>query len=62
MLRKLARYVAQKAATDPEARDKVVRAAGGVVSEVRQIAGQDDPAYAAGRAFRRAFNKLQNDK
>jgi hypothetical protein len=62
LLRQIARYVAQKAASDPEAREKVVRAARGVVEEAKQIAKEDDRAYAAGRAFRKAFDKLQNDR
>lgn len=62
LLRQIARYVAQKAASDPEAREKVVRAARGVVEEAKQIAKEDDRAYAAGRAFRRAIDKLQSNK
>ena len=62
LLRQIARYVAQRAASDPEAREKVVRAARGVVEEAKQIAKEDDRAYAAGRAFRKAFDKLQNDR
>jgi hypothetical protein len=60
LLRKLVRHVVQKAASNPDTRDKVVRAAGGVVDEVKQIAKEEDRAYAAGKAFRRAFDKLQN--
>jgi len=62
LLRQIARYVAQKAASDPEAREKVVKAARGVVEEATQIAKKDDRAYAAGRAFRRAFDKLQSNR
>jgi hypothetical protein len=62
LLRQIARYVAQKAASDPEAREKVVKAASGVVEQAKQIAKEDDRAYAAGRAFRRAFDKLQNNQ
>ena len=62
LLRQIARYVAQKAASDPEAREKAVKAASGVVEQARQIAKEDDRAYAAGRAFRRAFDKLQNNR
>lgn len=62
LLRKLARLVAQKAASDPQAREKAVKVAGGVVRQARQIAKEDDPAYAAGKAFRRAFDKLQNNR
>ena len=58
MLRQIARYVTQKAASDPEAKEKAIKAAHVVVDEAKQIAKQDDRAYAAGRAVRRAFNKL----
>jgi len=59
-LHKIARYVAQKAASDPEAREKAVKIARGVVDQAKQIAKEDDRAYAAGRAVRRALDKLQN--
>jgi hypothetical protein len=62
LLRQIARYVAQKAASDPEAREKVIKAARGAVVEATQIAKEDDRAYAAGRAFRRAFDKLQSNR
>ena len=52
---KIARYIAHKAATDPETRDKAIRAARIVVEEARQIAKEDDRARAAGRALRRAL-------
>ena len=61
-LHKIARYAAQKAASDPEAREKAVKIARGVVDEAKQIAKEDDRAYAAGRALRRAFDKLQNNR
>ena len=59
LLRQIARYVAQKAASEPEAREKVVKAARGVVEEAKKIAKEDDRAYAAGRALRRAFDQLR---
>lgn len=62
LLRQLARYVAQKAASDPHARDKVIKAAGEVVDHARQIAREEDRAYAAGRAVRRAFDRLQKNR
>ena len=62
LLRHLARYVAQKAASDPETRDKAVKVARGIVEEVKHVAAQDDRAFAAGRAFRRAFDKFQGDR
>jgi hypothetical protein len=60
LLRQLARYVAQKAASDPEAREQAIKAASGVVEHAKQIAKEDDRAYAAGRAFRRALDRLQS--
>jgi len=62
LLRKIARYVAQKAASDPEAREKVVKGARVVSEEAKQIAKENDRAYAAGRAFRRAFDELQGNR
>ena len=59
LLRQIARYVAQKVAANPEIREKVVKA---VVEETKQIAKEDDRAYAAGRAFRRAFDKLLRNR
>ncbi len=57
LLRQIARYVAQKAASDPEAREKALKVAQGVVEEAKQITKEDDWAYAAGKAFRRAMKK-----
>lgn len=62
LLRRIARYVAQRAASDPEAREKAVNLARGVVEQAKQIAKEEDRAYAAGRAFRRAFDKLQRNR
>jgi hypothetical protein len=61
-LRQIARYVAQKAASDPEAREKALNAARNVVEEAKQITKEDDRAYAAGKAFRRALDSFQNQK
>ncbi len=62
LLRHIARYAAQKLASDPWAREKAAKAARAVVSEARQIARGEDRARAAGRALRRAMNKLQGDR
>jgi hypothetical protein len=62
LLSKIARYVSQKAASDPEAREKVVKGARVVFEEAKQIAKENDRAYAAGRAFRRAFDKWQGNQ
>ena len=55
LIRKIAGYIVQKAASDPESRDKVLKAALGAVDEAKQIANENDRAYAAGRALRRAL-------
>ncbi len=62
LLRHIARYAAQKLASDPRAREKAAKAARIVVGEARQIARGEDKARAAGRSLRRAMNKLQGDR
>ena len=57
----LARYAAKKIAFNPRAREKAAEVARQIGSEAKQIAGEDDPARAAGRALRRAKNKIQGD-
>ena len=61
-LRQIARYIARKAATDPEAREKAVRVARGVVAEVKQIAREEDRAFAIGRSLRRKYDKLRDGR
>lgn len=61
-LRHIARYAAQKLASDPRVREKATKAARVVVGEAKQIARGEDRARAAGRALRRAMNKLQGDR
>ncbi len=62
LLRHIARYAAQKLASDPRAREKAARVARVVGGEARQIARGEDRARAAGQALRRAMNKLQGDR
>ncbi len=62
LLHRIARYAAQKLASDPRAREKAAKAARVIVGEARQIARGEDRARAAGRALRRAMNKLQSDR
>ncbi len=62
LLRHIARYAAQKLAADPQVRETAAKAARVVVDEAKQIAGREDKAWAAGRALRRAINKLQGDR
>jgi hypothetical protein len=61
ILRQIARYVAHKAASNPEAREQLVNVARDIVQEAKKIAKEENRAYAAGRAFRRAFDKLQSN-
>ncbi len=62
LLRHIARYATQKIASNPRVRETTVKAARVVVDEARQIARREDKALAAGRAVRRALNKLQGDR
>ncbi len=62
LLRHIARYAAQKLASDPRAREKAAKVAHVVGGEARQIARAENRARAAGRALRRAMNKLQGDR
>lgn len=62
VMRQIARYAARKLASDPAAREKAAKAARTVADEARQIARDDDKARAAGRAFRRLLNSLEDDK
>ena len=62
MLRQIVRYVAQKAASDPAVKEKAIHVAQEAMHEARQIAREDDRAYAAGKACRKAFTKLLNNR
>ncbi len=59
LLRNVTRYAAQKLASDPRVRETAAKAARIVVDEATQIARREDKALNAGRAVRRATNKLQ---
>ncbi len=59
LLRHIARYAAQKLASDPRARERAAKVARVVDDEAKHIARREDKAWAAGRALRRAMNKLQ---
>jgi hypothetical protein len=62
LLRQLARYIAEKAASDPVIREKAANIAREVVDEARHVAREDDRAFAAGRAVRRAWGKLRDSR
>lgn len=62
LLRQIVRYAVQKAASDPEVREKIVKAARGVVAETKQIAKEDNRAHATGQALRRTYEKLRNNR
>ncbi len=59
LLRNIARYAAQKLASDPRVRETAAKAARVVVDEAEQITRSEDKALNAGRAVRRAMKKLQ---
>ena len=59
LLRNIARYAAQKLASNPQVRETAAKAARVAVDEAKEIARKEDKARAAGRAVRRAMNKLQ---
>ena len=61
LLRHIARYAAQKLAASPKAREMANKAARAVVDEGKQIARDENRARAAGRALRRAINRLRGD-
>lgn len=59
MIRRIIRYAAQKAASDPRVREKASLAAQFLTTEAKVIACEEDRARAAGRSVRRALNILQ---
>jgi hypothetical protein len=59
LLRNVARYAAQKLASDPRVRETATKAVRVIVDEARHIARREDKALNAGRAVRRAINNLQ---
>jgi hypothetical protein len=61
-LRHIARYAAQKLASNPRVKEKATKAARVFVGEASQITSGEDKARAAGRAFRRAMKSLKDDR
>ena len=62
ILRQVAGYAVRKLAADPKLRAKAVKAARAALEEGQRIAGDEDRARAAGRAVRRALDKLQSSR
>ncbi len=62
LVRHIARYAVKKLAFNPRMREKAVEAARAVGGEAKRIANEKDRARAAGRALRRAINKVQGDQ
>ncbi len=62
IFRQLVYYVAQKAAANPEAREKAAEAARAVIQKSKQVAEEDNRAYAAGRAVRQALDNLRGKR
>jgi len=58
VLRRLVQLAAQRLAQDPALRAKAAETARAALGEARKVAQDDDRARAAGRALRRALNKL----
>jgi len=58
ILRRLAQLAAQRLAQDPVLRAKATDTARAALGEARKLAQEEDRARAAGRALRRALNKL----
>ena len=58
IFRRLVQLAAQRLAEDPALRAKAVTTARAALDEARKVAQEEDRARAAGRAVRRAFNKL----
>ena len=62
LLKNLARHVVRKVAAHPRSRELAAEAAQKAADEIRQIARDEDPAYAAGRSVRRMMNALQRPR
>ena len=58
IIRRLAQLAVQRIAQDPELRAKAADTARAAYDEARRVAQEEDRARAAGRALRRALNKL----
>ena len=59
LFRQFARYALRKAAANPQVQAKAAEAARFAVEEAKEVARDEDRPRAAGRAVRRALDKLQ---
>ena len=59
--RQIAQYAARRIAADPHLRAKAADTARAAMEEAKKVACEKDRPRAAGRAVRRALNKLQGD-
>ena len=60
ILRHVAGYAVRRLAADPEFRARAMRVARAALDEGQKIARDEDRARAAGRAVRRALDKLNS--
>jgi hypothetical protein len=61
LFRQIAQYAARRIAANPHLRAKAADTARAALGEAQKIARENDRPRAAGRALRRALNKLQGD-
>lgn len=61
LFRQIAQYAARRIAANPHLRAKAADAARVALDEAKKVAREEDRPRAAGRALRRALNKLQGD-
>lgn len=62
LIRRAFTYAARRIAANPRARQKAGEVAKSVSGEIRNIYGEQDRAYAAGRSVRRLLARLQEER
>ena len=62
LVRNIARYAVRKLAANPRTREGAAKVVRAVSDEAKQIAREEDKARAAGKAVRRAKNKILGDR
>jgi len=60
-LGRFVRSAARRVASDPRTRETALKTGRGLAREARTIAGDEKPARAAGRSFRKALDRLQGN-